>query len=132
MLNTGVLMGIDPGPHCGVAVKIDGRYHTATLLQKTELWDMLKEHRPDMVGYERFDRSNRIDPAMIYTMELVGSIEGACHVLGITAHQQKPQMRRAFILEAHEILKNTQPTPHEVDALAHLLLLEYRVKENML
>lgn len=127
-----VLMGIDPGPHCGVAVKIDENYHTATVMNKIDLWDMLKDYKPDRIGYERFDRSGRIDPAMIYTMELVGSIEGACHVLGITAHQQRPQERRAFILEAREILKDRDKTQHEIDALAHLRLLEYRMRKNLL
>lgn len=127
-----VLMGIDPGPHCGVAVKIDNNYHTATIMNKIDLWDMLRDNKPSMIGYERFDRSERISPAMIYTMELVGSIEGACHVLGITAHQQRPQERRAFILDAREILKDRDKTPHEIDALAHLLLLEYRIRKNLL
>lgn len=128
-----VMMGIDPGPHTGIAVNINGNYHTATIMVDTELWDMLSQYRPEKVAYENFFTGGRIDRNMIRTMELVGSIRGVCHVLGIPAYLQQPQQRRPFILDARKLLIG-QPgrMTHDEDALAHLLLLEYRIREGKL
>lgn len=128
-----VLMGIDPGPHIGIAVKINYDYHTATVTDPKELWDMLSQYRPDHVAYENFFTGGRIDTNMIRTMEIVGSIRAVCHVFGIPAHLQQPQQRRGFILDARKILTGQiGKMPHDEDALAHLLLLEHRIKEGTL
>jgi len=123
-----VLFAIDPGPHTGMAVKIDGDYHTATITQPTELWDMLNQFRPEVVAYEDFIGSGQRDININATLQLVGSIVGVCHVLGLKSIRNQPQARRAFIQDARRLLVN-QPgkTVHEVDALAHLLLLEYQI-----
>ena len=123
------LFAIDPGPHTGIAVKIDGNYHTATITSPPELWDMLNQFRPGIVAYEDFIGSGPRDININGTLQLVGSIVGICHVLGLKSIRNQPQARRAFIQEARRLLSGVQPTPHEIDALAHLLLLEYQIKE---
>ena len=124
-----VLFAIDPGPHTGIAIKISGNYHTATLTEPTELWDMLNHYRPDTVTYEDFIGSGMRDVNINGTLQLVGAIAGICHVLNIKCIKNPPQARRAFIQDARDILVGqTGRTQHEVDALAHLLLLEYQIK----
>jgi hypothetical protein len=126
-----VLFAIDPGPHTGLAVKIDDAYHTATIMSQKELWDMINQFRPNKLAYEIFIGSGQRDVHINYTLELVGSLNGICHVLGITAYRQQPQARRAFIQEARALLAGlggSGHTVHEVDALSHLLLLEYRLE----
>jgi hypothetical protein len=125
-----IIMAIDPGGSTGVAVKIDGNYHTATITQPTELWDMLRDYKPDIVAYEDFIGNSMRDVNINGTLQLVGSIVGVCHVFGLKCIKNVPQARRAFILDARRLLVNAQgKTVHEVDALAHLLLLEYQIKE---
>jgi hypothetical protein len=128
-----VLFAIDPGPHTGLAVKMDdANYHTATIMSQTELWDMINQFRPGKLAYEIFIGSGQRDVHINYTLELVGSLNGICHVLGIKSYRQQPQERRAFIQEARTLLAGQEGsghTVHEVDALAHLLRLEYRLRE---
>jgi hypothetical protein len=125
-----ILFAIDPGGSTGIAVKIDGNYHTATIKKPEELWDMLSNYKPDTVAYEDFIGSGQRDVNINGTLQLVGSIVGICHVLGIKSIKNQPQARRAFIQDARKLLSGQQAhTVHEVDALAHLLLLEYQIKE---
>lgn len=127
-----VLLGLDPGGTTGCALKIGRAYMTRTFVHVPELWDFIKEHRPDKVAFEVFVTAGRVDAAMIHTIELVGSIRGICHVLKIPGYGQTAQSRKGFIEPAKAILKGTPHTKHEEDALAHLLLLEWRMKEGKL
>lgn len=128
-----LLMAIDPGGSIGVAMNIDGKYATCTLVVPRELWDMIKDTHPDMVAFEAFIGSGMRDRNINNALEMVGSIQGACHVLGIDYYPQQPQSRKAFLLEAYEILKGTKGTTvHERDALAHLLRLEWRIANGKL
>jgi hypothetical protein len=100
------------------------------------VWELLSGADPatTRVAYETFSTSGRVDTAMLHTIELVGSIIGVCFVLGIPSYPQTPQSRRSFIEEAQKLLfRQKRPgLQHEVDALAHLLLLEYRIKKGMI
>jgi hypothetical protein len=128
-----VLMAIDPGGSTGVAFKISANYHTCTINEPKELWDLIKNFKPDRIAFESFYTGGQVDRNMIHTIELVGSIHGICYVLGIPFHGQQPQARKSFILDARKILKTEGGhTQHEVDALAHLLCLEYRANRGML
>jgi len=124
------LCAIDPGGSTGLAGKIDGQYHTATITAPSELWDMLNQFRPAIVAYEDFIGSGMRDVNINGTLQLVGSIVGICHVLGIKSIKNQPQARRAFIQDARKLLAGqggSGHTAHEVDALSHLLLLEYQI-----
>lgn len=133
-----ILMGLDPGGTTGCAVKVANRYMTTTFTLAQDLWDFISEHKPDHIAFEVFTTAGRIDTAMSHTLELVGSLRGICYVLGIPGHGQMPQARRAFLEEAERIVKRNKSmygtpfTKHEIDATAHLLLLEWRIKEGKL
>lgn len=134
-------MAVDPGPHTGVAFKLEnGRYLTATLEGAgvgRELWQFIKDQHPTKLAFEGFHGSGRMDENRITTIELVGSIRGVCYVLGIPAYRQLAQMRLSFVPDARAILKanglvSAGHTEHERDALAHLLCLEWRIKTGKL
>lgn len=128
-----LLMAIDPGPHIGVALSIDGEISTMTLLDPKELWQLIRDSKPNMLAFETFFTGNRVDANMIHTIELVGSLRGICHVLDIPAYGQQPQARKSFMDEAKVLLgPGHSTTPHERDALAHLLLLIWRKQHGRL
>lgn len=126
-------IAIDPGVSIGVAIKYsDGKYITCTLTEPSSLWEILKG-KPDKVAFESFRTGGRVDVNMLHTIELVGSIRGICYVLGVPSYGQLPQSRKSFLDEADAKLKDVLlHTRHEVDALAHLLLLEWRIANNKL
>lgn len=138
------MVGIDPGVATGFAVKFpDGTYATATLTAPEQLWDLLRQYRPERVAFEAF-AAQHISKYGLHTVELVGSIRGLCFVLGMRPYGQQPQARRSFLPTAERILTdmlkaqgrkfaNTKDKDnHELDALAHLLCLEYRLKHGMI
>ena len=132
---TDVLVGIDPGPTPGCAYRItlsDGRhgYLTATLAGTEELLSWLASYsKPAHVACEIFATGGRVDSNMLYTVECVGAVKAACFLLKVPLHMQRPPERKSFIRQAHDILKTrAYHTPHETDALAHLLLLEDRLR----
>ena len=128
-----VLMAFDPGGSTGVAVKIDDNYHTCTITEPKELWDLIKNFKPDRIAFESFATGGQVDRNMLHTIELVGSIHGIAYVLDIPFHGQQPQARRSFILDAQRLLSGQSgATRHETDALAHLLLLEHRMEKGLL
>ena len=131
MASTGVLMGVDPGPRPGLALKIATSYHTMWLQTPDELYKLIHDHRPDWVALELFARSNRIDRNMIETMQCVGGVQGVCAANSIILYSQRPQERRSFIRDAQQHLVPGH-APHERDALAHLLLREHMLKHGRL
>lgn len=137
MIDDNLLLGIDPGGTTGYAVStrvMNGtrHYQTGTFDMAHQVWDFIRAHRPERVAFETFSTGGRVDAAMLHTIELVGSIRGVCHVLNIACYGQQPQSRKAFIEQAQEKLRGTKHMTHEVDALAHLLLLEWRIANGKL
>lgn len=138
----GILMGIDPGVSTGIAIRFPGGAIVTNTIDTSKtcsvLWDTIYQDNVRAVAFETFATGGRVDPNMIHTIELVGSIRGVCHVAGIRAFGQQPQARRSFIPDAATILQEQSKTndhvytKHEVDALAHLLLFEWRIKEDKL
>jgi hypothetical protein len=133
-----VYMAVDPGPHIGVATRIDSNYVTITLRDANELWDMLREYRPSIVAVEVFFTGNRVDANMIHTIEQVGGVRAACRALGLLCYGQMPDARTSFIEDAIQLLRSQgrvldlskQGDDPEIQALAHLKLLEWRLKNN--
>lgn len=129
-----LLVAIDPGVSTGLAIKSDETYVTNTITDYSELWDLLKS-KPDKVAFESFSTGGMVNKYMLHTIELVGSIRGICYVYQIPHYGQTPQARYPFLTDAQALLNSISDgshTPHEKDALAHLLLLEYRIKEGKL
>jgi hypothetical protein len=52
---------------------------------------------------------------------LYGSIKGICYMKDIKFVSHTPQFRYPWMPESRRMLKGKSHTPHEVDALAHLL-----------
>lgn len=134
---SGLLIAFDPGGTTGYAVSvpvIDGTrvYKTGTFDMAQQVWDFMKSNMPERVAFETFSTGGRVDAAMLHTIELVGSIRGVCHILGIPSHGQEPQSRRGFLEQAKDMLKGQKHMKHEEDALAHLLLLEWRIANGKL
>lgn len=126
-----ILMGIDPGPSPGVACRItlsDGRYEylAATLSSTEEMLSWIKANNPSHLACESFNTGGRVDHNMLYTIECVGAVKATCFLLNIPICMQRPSERTSFIADAKNTLKQRHPTNHEVDALAHLFLLEHR------
>lgn len=125
------ILAIDPGGTTGIAYRMpDSSLRTCTVTSPQELWAFFNP-KPDIVVFEVFTTGNRVDKYMIYTIELVGGIKAACEILGISGYAHSPQMRKSFIEDARVALRATREPfmIHEVDALAHLLCIEWRIAE---
>lgn len=127
-----IFMGIDPGPHNGIAYNIDGVYATGLVTERNELWDLIAKHHPDRLAFEVFIGTGRLDPAKQHTIEIVGSLYGVCRILKIKQYPQQPQTRRPFLPHAKSLLQGKGCSVHEHDALAHLLLLEWRIQKGQI
>lgn len=127
-----MIIGIDPGPNIGFAMHVSDQYATALYTEPNVLWDLLKAHPPERLAFETFIGTGRLDPAKQHTIELVGSLRGLCRVLGIKGYPQQPQTRRPFLPHAKSLLQGKGCSVHEHDALAHLLLLEWRIQKGQI
>lgn len=126
------MMAVDPGGSIGIAVRIPkddgtGTYLTATYTDPKDVWNILSMYPPVYLAYEKFATGGRVDKNMLHTVEIVGGLRSLCHVMNIEMHVHQPQERRSFLPEAKILLSGRHATIHEHDALAHLLLLEYRL-----
>lgn len=119
-------IAIDPGGTTGLAVRYpDGSWMTVSLNTPAQLWDFFLES-PDEVVFEVFSTGGRVDRYMIYTIELVGGIKAAIYALNLRGFAHSPGKRYPWLGQAEAMLRGQEHTPHEVDALAHLLTHEAR------
>lgn len=120
------ILSIDPGGTTGVAVRYpNGDWMTCNASTPSELWDFFTE-RPDEVVFEVFSTGGRVDHWMIYTIELVGGMKALIYGLNLHGFAHSPGFRYTHMAQAEALLRGQQHTPHEVDALAHLLAHEGR------
>lgn len=119
-------MAIDPGPHCGLAVRLPTGQATTMMIYNDwpQVVKFIREFEPEVVVIERFATAGRISADGLETVAIVGRIEGVCHLLGIEFVKMTPMQRKAWESEA-KAMKITKG-PHELDALMHLLSYEYR------
>ena len=130
------IMGVDPGVTTGVAVIDTNR--SKQLVYKNQLFKLLHEqdayeefvaalekYQPDFVVIEDFVGGGPRTPPMVYTMNLVGFVQGVLKVLGFHYKAMPPMHRRAFLPDAKELIKE-KGQPHATDALAHALAYSYR------
>lgn len=121
-------MAVDPGGSTGVALKIGEQYITNTLTDAKDVWKLIYEHHPDVLAVEAFATDHMVSRHGIHTIEVVGGVKALCVVLGIAIHIHTPQFRKAFMFPAQQELSGViGKTPHEIDALAHLLRLEHEL-----
>lgn len=119
-------MAIDPGGSSG--------YATLALDQQTfyvHVWkdvpDMLHHivaHKPQYLIVEDFQTSQYLSPQARQVILTIGSLIGLSVVLEVPIRIQAPSRRKAFIREATDLLGKAV-TPHEIDALAHLLSVKH-------
>jgi predicted sugar kinase len=128
-----ITMAIDPGISTGVAIHTD-EYVTLVVTEPTKLWDLILANQPSIIAIENFASGGLISKDGQATIRLVGAMEFACYVRNIRLVIQFPKERYQFMERSREMLKQIKKTPisHEVDALAHLLLLEHRIDTNIL
>lgn len=128
-------LAIDPGISTGCAIKTDNNtYITLVITEPKKVWDLLVNHQPSIVAIENFASGGIISKDGQQTIRLVGAVELACYIRDIRLVLQNPQERYPFMEPARNMIKQIKKTPisHEIDALAHLLLLEHRITNNVL
>lgn len=138
------LIAIDPGITTGVAIHTDeqvrmvsdrgevrkGEYITLVIHKQRELFNLIKVHSPTSVIFEDFNTPGRISKDGIATVRLIGAIEAITASMGIPTVLQFPIERLRFLEPARSLLKvgGKKFLEHEMDALAHLLLYEDRLR----
>jgi hypothetical protein len=141
------VVALDPGISTGVAIHTDGRVYSSpqgtevdtseylmlVVTDVPKLWSILEHHMPHTVVMENFASGGLISKDGQATIRLIGAMELAAYILGCSLVLQAPQERYRFMEAARGMLKQRGKTPisHEVDALAHLLLYEWRIENNM-
>lgn len=124
------IVAIDPGVSTGVAIKGNDEYLTITLTLEEIKQGALLEivQGADQVIIEFFaafaSHGMRVAAPGIRAIEVVGKVMAYCEMQNIPLARQSPQNRKAFMLQARKLAKRYS-TPHEIDALAHLLTWEY-------
>lgn len=123
-----VLVAVDPGQHIGIATRYcDGTLGTWMIHNRREqAWELIAALRPTTLVVERFITSGRISAPGLETVEIAGSIYALAWAMGATLVTQTPAQRYPRMKEAKETLRGTRATPHQIDALAHLLVYEVR------
>lgn len=122
------ILAIDPGKNIGTAWRFDdGKFDTTTLHLPQHLWDMIYNLKPSVLVIERFITQGRVNEYMTDTIEIVGGVRAACHLLNIPLVTHVPQNRYPFLKEADRLLRLGKKlfTIHEKDALSHLLCHEW-------
>lgn len=127
------IVAFDPGGSTGVAIHTDTGYITAVIRDIPSLWEIIDSNKPDFVVYENFSAGGMISSDGQATLRLIGAIEAVCYRLNIPTVYQMPGERYPYISRARNMLKQVKQTPivHEIDALAHLLLYEFRVEKGI-
>lgn len=124
------ILAIDPGVTTGVAISHDeGPHSTLVTRNPRDLWILFDKHKPSIVVYEDFNTPGKISKDGLFTVRLIGAIEVVCYERGIRTCLQYPHERYQFLTASKAILQATgnKFMEHQMDALAHLLVYEYRV-----
>lgn len=116
------LLALDPGVVTGCAVKMNSAYKAFTLDVVTQVYELINDTQWTAVTYESFSSAGNINTYGHATIRLTGAIEAICHLHKIPFFVHSPQNRYAYLPKAKALLGKV--IIHQVDALAHLLLLE--------
>lgn len=142
------LVAVDPGVTTGLAIYEDSLYTTLAIKPVTQVMEVVLKgyitavpHGIVTVGFpntlvvlEDFNTAGAISEHGLHTVRLIGAIEFACHLYSIPLILQFPGERKKFIEQAKDMLVTMKPhfQEHDKDALAHLLLYQWRKENNAL
>lgn len=130
------ILCFDPGAHTGVAYWTGENYLIDELDHTLVLPFLLGTHREkplDAVVVEDYKTAGHLTHDARLTLLLEGEIIGACKALDIPCHTPDSQKMGPFVAEARSILqlrKMKLNPPHKLDALAHLLSFQWRMKHD--
>lgn len=131
-----LIIGIDPGPHTGIAVRTrDGNVGTYMIHNNTpRVWEMILAAKPDVIVVERFATSGRISVDGLKTVEIMGSMFSLAWMVNAQLVIQSPSQRSPFLQAAKAQVAQgaSKLVSHQFDALAHVLAVEYRFEHDML
>lgn len=128
-------LALDPGGTCGIAIRTEiSTIVTRVTHRPKDLWNLIRDLKPDRVVFENFQTPGHISKDGLYTVRLIGGIEALTYSLKIPTVMQFPNERLQQLEVARHYLKLAQKKYliHEVDALAHLLVYEDRVSRGVL
>lgn len=124
------LVAIDPGRTTGIAMR-DGDKLSTSYTQDIEavLYIVMTA---DTVVQEDYI-GQLISSDGLFTVRLIGIIEGVCWEKDIPLYIQRNAERKAQLHVAKQLLQypNRSTKIHEVDALAHLLRFEYNTERGI-
>lgn len=147
------ILALDPGITTGVAIRKEeleynhdgpisypvaatAEYLALVVTEPTKLWDLIQAHKPETIVIENFASAGLISKDGQHTIRLVGAMELAAYITGAKLILQFPNERYPFMDAARDMLKQRPigrvPISHEIDALAHLLCYERRLKDGVL
>lgn len=131
-----IVLAVDPGAHCGLAVRnSDGSLsHSMIHNDWPAVWQYVYTLQPSVVIVERFATGGMMSRDGLDTVELQGSIFGLAWLMGSQVYVQAPGERMAWIEEARKLIgaNKTKIQSHDVDAVAHLLRWEFMLEKNRL
>lgn len=132
-----VIVAVDPGPHTGIAVKLPDGTRVAQMIHNNAIavWNYILKLGPDVLIVEQWvgTTTRAVSTDGLYTIQMAGSLFSLAHCISLSRPPnrkcelvlQTPGMRSSFLPLAKEALRKGH-TLHERDALAHLLLWEYK------
>jgi len=128
------ILAVDPGNHCGLAWRYaDGTWDTTMIYENfSKVASHLTPNPPRLLTIENFNTAGNISKYGLYTVRLIGQLQGIAWLLDIPVVMHDPQHRLPYIPTARGLLnvreQATKPrrrwVVHEMDALAHLIYQE--------
>jgi hypothetical protein len=127
-------LAVDPGPHCGLAARLDDK-SLQHLMIHNDIKEVLKyvyTLQPHVIIVERFATAGRISRDGLDTVEIQGAVLGLAYVLGSQLYWQSPMDRKPFEAEARMLIgaNRSKIQSHAVDATSHLLRWEWMEEHN--
>lgn len=117
------VLAIDPGLTTGLAWRLDdGTWSTMNCTEHMAVWRMVRSpmYAWDHVILEDY-AGQLISKEGLQTLRIIGGVQDACDAANIPLTMEWPTERRWKLTDAAALLKGQGATPHQKDALAHLL-----------
>lgn len=126
-----ILTALDPGGTTGLCtISTDGNeFSWAQLTSLNDVWRYLTVMQPDIIIYERFDRTERY--AELVACEVIGIIKLYHEQKGIAIHPQSRSIKKFWDnVKMKKVGAYCVGQPHATDAARHLLNYIVNVKKD--